>query len=82
MSTYEVLLFIHILGAFLLVGGAGLGAVTYVLMRRTRSSRALAQLLVMNGASTDIETEDGKTPAELAYEFEHDEVADYLRMQQ
>lgn len=40
---------------------------------------ALAQLLVTNGADLSVETDEGKTAADLAYEFEHDELAAYLR---
>jgi ankyrin repeat protein len=39
----------------------------------------LAQLLVRHGADLDVETEDGRKAADLAYEFEHDELAAYLR---
>ncbi len=41
---------------------------------------ALAQLLVLAGADPGLEADNGKDPADLAYEFEHDALADYLRM--
>ena len=41
----------------------------------------LAELLVTNGADVGIETDEGKTAADIAYEFEHDEIAEYLRPQ-
>ena len=40
----------------------------------------LAQLLVLAGADSGLEADNGKDPADLAYEFEHDALADYLRM--
>jgi ankyrin repeat protein len=40
---------------------------------------ALARLLAEHGAAFDAETDDGRTAADLAYEFEHDELAAYLR---
>lgn len=39
----------------------------------------LARLLLANGADVSIETDEGKTAADTAYEFEHDEIASYLR---
>jgi ankyrin repeat protein len=39
---------------------------------------ALAKLLIANGADPAIETDEGKTASDLAYEFEHDDLADYL----
>ena len=44
-----------------------------------RGDTALAELLVANGADLNIETDEGTTAAEIAYEFEHDDLASYLR---
>lgn len=41
--------------------------------------RPLAELLVEHGADAGTETEAGKTAADLAYEFDHDDLASYLR---
>jgi ankyrin repeat protein len=41
--------------------------------------RALAELLVSHGADVSLATDEGKTAANIAYEFEHDDLADYLR---
>ncbi len=42
---------------------------------------AIVQLLVVNGSDPWIEADNGKTAADLAYEFEHDDEAAYLRAQ-
>ena len=39
----------------------------------------LARLLLANSADVSIETDDGRTPADIAYEFEHDDLAAELR---
>ena len=44
-----------------------------------RGDAALAELLVANGADLSIETDEGATAADIAYEFEHDDLADALR---
>lgn len=44
-----------------------------------RGNVGLVQLLLMHGARLDLETDAGKTAADLAYEFEHDELAASLR---
>jgi ankyrin repeat protein len=44
-----------------------------------RGDRRLAELLVAHGAHAGIETDTGKDAADLAYEFDHDELAAYLR---
>lgn len=41
--------------------------------------QAIVQLLIGNGADPCIEADNGKTAADVAYEFEHDAVAEYLR---
>jgi ankyrin repeat protein len=43
---------------------------------------ALARLLVAHGAGLQVETDAGETPSELAFEFEHDDVSQYLRGEQ
>ena len=40
---------------------------------------AIVQLLVVNGADPWLEADDGKIAADIAYEFDHDAVAAYLR---
>ena len=42
---------------------------------------AIVQLLIVNGADPWLEADNGKTAADLAYEFEHDDEAQYLRSQ-
>ena len=44
MSKIEVLVFFHILGAFLICGGAGVGIAAGIAMGRTTSVRAIALL--------------------------------------
>lgn len=44
MSTFEVLLFLHILGALLIAAGAGVGGATGIAMTRTDSVRAIGLL--------------------------------------
>jgi uncharacterized membrane protein len=45
VSTYEIYLFLHLLGAFLIAGGAVLGEVVLAATRRTQSSRVALALL-------------------------------------
>ena len=49
MTKYEWLLFLHLVGAFLIAMGSGLGTGLYVAMRRTRSVRTLEALLRVGG---------------------------------
>ena len=44
MSKLEILTFLHILGAFLIVAGASVGAATGIAMTRTTSVRAIGLL--------------------------------------
>ncbi len=44
MSKLEILTFLHILGAFLIVAGASIGAATGIAMTRTTSVRAIGLL--------------------------------------
>ena len=48
MSKLEILLFFHILGAFLIVAGAGIGAATGIAMSRTTSVRAIGVLAAVS----------------------------------
>ena len=45
MQTYEVLLFLHLIGAFMIVAGAAIGTAVLLVMRRTRSTRMLNEML-------------------------------------
>lgn len=45
MSLYEVLLFLHILGAFLMVAAAGLSTATGIVAARTTNPRTMTTLL-------------------------------------
>ena len=49
VTKYEWLLFLHLVGAFLIATGSGLGTGLYVAMRRTRSVRTLEALLRVGG---------------------------------
>ncbi len=43
-NTYETLLFFHILGAFLILAGAGVGTATGIAMTRTNNVRTIGTL--------------------------------------
>ena len=45
MSTVQLLLFFHLLGAFMIAAGAALGEVLLAAMKRTRNTEALAALV-------------------------------------
>jgi uncharacterized membrane protein len=45
VSQLQILLFLHILGAFMIAAGAGLGEVVIAGLRRTRSTTAILALL-------------------------------------
>lgn len=45
MSTYEIYLFMHLLGAFLIAGGGILGEVVLAASRRTQSSKVALALI-------------------------------------
>ena len=45
MSTYEIYLFMHLLGAFLIAGGGILGEVVLAAARRTQSSKVALALI-------------------------------------
>ena len=45
MSQIQILLFLHILGAFMIAAGSGLGEVVIAGLRRTRSTAAILALL-------------------------------------
>jgi ankyrin repeat protein len=72
------------ISALLLERGAQLdaqqeGGFTALHAAAQHGDMALARLLVSHGADVEIETDTGKTAADLAYEFEHDDLAAYLR---
>jgi ankyrin repeat protein len=56
------------------------GGLTPLHIAAQRGDFALASLFVLNGARCDLESDAGKTAADLAYEFEHDDLAAYLRL--
>ena len=56
-----------------------LGGVTPLHLAARRGNFDLVRLLLSHGARREVETETGKTAADLAYEFEHDALAAFLR---
>lgn len=55
------------------------GGLTALHAAAQRGDTALAELLIAGGADLSIETDEGATAADIAYEFEHDDLADALR---